>query len=169
MKKITLELNKQSIQNAIDEIEKYIEQVRRNTQRLAQRLAEYGVDVARLTILQYDAVESYELFNSMEARQASVFTNGAKFLIYTGCSYAPFVEFGTGWVGANSQGMLPDVPNDWQYDSHNHGIEGWYFIGKDGVLHHTNGMQGRPFMWQTYTTLLREFTDIAREVFQYGN
>lgn len=57
-----------------------------------------------------------------------------------GLSLAKIVEFGTGIVGANSEGA--QYASDWAYDVNGHGDKGWFYE-KNGMIHWSNGIEGR--------------------------
>ena len=78
-------------------------------------------------------------------------------------TYAVFVEYGTGVVGASNPHPAPD---NWRYDVNSHGEKGWvYKSERDGKFHWTKGMPSRPFMYDTIRELERNLDSIASEVF----
>jgi hypothetical protein len=162
-KKITFGLSPAEINNAIQEIRKYQSDIAYKCQKLAQRLAEEGVYIARLKIAEYDAIYTGELLESIKSEYGGVVQNGGKWIIYTGCDWAPFVEFGTGVVG--SENPHPDASLvNWKYDINEHGEAGWSYQ-KDGQWHWTKGMPSRPFMYETGRDLRLIVQKIAKEVF----
>lgn len=164
-KKISFTLSPSSINNAIQEIRKYQSEITYKCQKLAQRLAEEGVYIARVKIAEYDAIYTGELLESINSEYGGVIQDGGKWIIYTGCEYAPFVEFGTGIIG--SQSPHPDTSLvNWKYDVNEHGEAGWfYFNERDGQWHWTKGMQSRPFMYETGQVLREIIQKVAKEVF----
>jgi hypothetical protein len=162
-KKINFTLSPSSIQSAIKEIQKYQSEITYKCQKLSQRLAEEGVFIARVKIAEYDAIYTSELLQSIKSEYGGVIQNGGKWIIYTGCDWAPFVEFGTGIVG--SQNPHPDTSLvNWKYDINDHGDAGWSYY-KDGQWHRTKGMPSRPFMYETGRDLRLIITKVAKEVF----
>lgn len=160
-----------SIQNAIKDIQKQEQEIIRKTKLLAQRLAEEGVQVATVQISAMGAVDTGELVDSINLKEGTVLTNGSRWIVYTNCPYAPFVEFGTGIVGQGSPHPNPQPVVGQNgvtyssYDQNNHGDDGWFYIGDDGKRHWTKGMPSRPFMYNTTYDLYYKVYAIANEVF----
>lgn len=132
-------------------------------EEFARRLAEEGVDIARMKISSFDAILTGELLSSMNLEPGDVVSNGASYYIFTGCEWAKFVEFGAGIVGKASP--HPDTSlAGWKYDVNEHGESGWHYF-KDGEWHWTKGMPSRPFMYETGQELRNRVAEIAQEVF----
>lgn len=162
-KKISMELSGRSIKNAIRELEDYKQELVEKCRLLAEKLAEKGVEVAKMKIASYDAVYTGELLDSINSEPGAVVKDGASWIIYTDCPWAKFVEFGTGTVGA--QHPHPDTSiSGWKYDVNDHGEKGWFYF-RDGEWHWTKGMPSRPFMYETGMELMQAITEVAREVF----
>lgn len=163
-KKISFSLSPSSIHAAIKEVRAYQSDLNRKCELLAQRLAEEGVVLAKVKIMQFPAVYTGELLNSIQSEPGAMISNGSQWIIYTGCDWAPFVEFGTGIVG--SENPHPDTGlTGWKYDTNKHGEAGWHYY-KDGEWHWTKGMPSRPFMYETGRDLRKIVPKIAREVFK---
>lgn len=163
-KKISFSLSPSSIQAAIKEVKAYQSDLNRKCELLAQRLAEEGVILAKVKIMQFPAVYTGELLNSIQNEPGAMISNGSRWIIYTGCDWAPFVEFGTGIVG--SENPHPDTGlASWKYDTNKHSEAGWHYY-KDGEWHWTKGMPSRPFMYETGRDLRKIVPKIAREVFK---
>jgi hypothetical protein len=164
-KKITFGLSVQEVNKAISELRKYQSDIDYKCRLLAQRLAEEGVFIARLKIAEYDAIYTTELLQSIKSEYGGVIQHGGKWIVYTGCDYAPYIEFGTGLIG--SQSPHPDTSLvNWKYDVNEHGEKGWmYFNDTDGQWHWTQGMQSRPFMYETGKELRLIVKKIAKEIF----
>lgn len=164
-KKITFGLSVREVNNAIKELRKYQSDIDYKCRLLAQKLAEQGVYIARLKIAEHDAIYTSELLASIQSEYGGVTQHGGKWIIYTGCDYAPFVEFGTGIIGSQSPHPIASLVN-WKYDVNEHGESGWfYFNDRDGQWHWTRGMQSRPFMFETGQELRKIVVSVAREVF----
>jgi len=70
------------------------------------------------------------------------------FVIEVNGEYALYVEFGTGIVG--EENPHPNALQEgWEYDMNDHGENGWFYIGADGIRHWTKGMPARPYIYQT--------------------
>lgn len=154
-----------SINNAVKELQQYRDDINRKCDIFTERLAHEGVIIAKTKIMQFPAVYTGELLNSIQQRPGDILTNGATWYVYTDCPYAKYVEFGTGLIG--SQNPHPDTSlANWKYDINNHGEAGWfYFNSTDGKWHWTKGMPSRPFMFETGQELHKLVTKIAKEVF----
>nr|DAQ68505.1 MAG TPA: tail component protein [Caudoviricetes sp.] len=128
-------------------------------------LAERGVAIAKEEISSMGAVETGSLLSSITMKRGDAVNIGSKWIIYTDCYYAEYVEFGTGSVGARNphpsgEGMyLQDLSNKVMTKN---GDYGWYFSGG-----FTTGMPSRPFMWNTRETLRQDsiIKEVAKEVF----
>ncbi|MBO5090143.1 MAG: HK97 gp10 family phage protein [Clostridia bacterium] len=157
MHKITVSLG--NIDDAIRQIEEYEKKVQEKIKEFLTRLLEDGANIAKAKIMELDAIESSELQDSL---QYTLYKEGNKGIIFTDCSHACFVEFGTGVRGSASP--HPTMP--WAYDSNGHGEDGWYYYDtKQGRVRFTQGMPSRPFMYETARELEQKAVEIAREVF----
>lgn len=157
MHKITVSLG--NIDDAIRQIEEYEKKVQEKIKEFLTRLLEDGANIAKAKIIELKAVESSELQDSL---QYTLYKEGNKGIIFTDCSHACFVEFGTGVRGSASP--HPTMP--WAYDSNGHGEDGWYYYDtKQGRVRFTQGMPSRPFMYETARELEQKAVEIAREVF----
>ncbi len=160
MKKITITLDEQSIDNAIKELRRYQSELGDKTNRLVQKLVDLGVEFALQEVVSLGAFDSGELAVSIDGL---MYTDGTHGIIFTDCGHAAFVEFGTGITGAESP--HPSMP--WQYDINNHGEAGWvYYNEKTGKFGWTKGMPSRPFMYNTAKHLQDELEQIAKEVWK---
>ena len=160
MKTIFLNLSKQSILQAQNELQKYKRELVQKTDMFVARMTEHGVEFAKMDIAQLDAIESGELQNSMIGYYDASLKTG---FVIANCPHAAFVEFGTGIRGKNSPHVNP--PAGWEYDTNEHGEEGWYYWDGDRKRW-TAGMGSRPFMYHTAQELRKVAEQIAREVFQ---
>ena len=163
MKRIRVGLSVSEFERAAKEVEKYKKEIIRKTRKLAERLAEEGVKLAKIKISEYPAVDTGELLDSMQAEAGDVIQYGSKWVVFTDCPHAAFVEFGTGIKGMESP--HPDTSlAGWRYDINEHGEAGWHYY-KNGEWHWTKGMQARPFMYETGRDLALKVSKIAKEVF----
>ena len=157
MHKIVVSLG--NVEEAIRQLEEYEKKVEQNIKDFLKKLLEDGVEIAKATIVELDAVESTELYNSMKY---TLYKEGNKGIIFTDSIHACYVEFGTGVMGA----ATPHPTNPWDYDSNGHGVDGWYYFDeKQGRIRYTQGMPSRPFMYSTAKELERRAVKTAREVF----
>lgn len=171
-KKITITLSQKSIQDAISQIKSYQNDLTYKCQLLAEKLAEKGVEIARLQLADLDAIFTTELISSVHAEYKGSVKGGGIWVVVAGTDHAMFVEFGTGIVGKRSPypGNLPDGI-DWQYASGKtirqlaDGRYGWFYKDDDGQWWFTEGMPSRPFMYYTAQELEKIVVETAREVF----
>ncbi|MBQ8279762.1 MAG: hypothetical protein IJZ23_07985 [Roseburia sp.] len=159
-------LSVREVKGAIAELRQLQAELKRKCELFARRLAEEGVILAQIKIMQYPAIYTGELLDSINAEPGSLLTNGSQWVIYTGCEWAPYVEFGTGIVGSENPHPESGLTN-WKYDINAHGEAGWHYF-KDGEWHWTKGMPSRPFMYETGKDLRALIPKIAREVFGNG-
>lgn len=163
-KQITINiLSQKSIQKAAERLTAYAEGLGDKCNELSKKLAQMGVETAKMKVRQYNAVYTGELLNSINYEQGAVIQSGATWIVYTGCDWAKFVEFGTGIVG--KQNPHPDTGIiGWKYDVNDHGEAGWFYY-LDGKWHWTKGMPSRPFMYETSIELAEKIAKVAKEVF----
>ena len=158
---IRFSLNPNDIDRAIQEVEKFKQDFQRKCNLLVQALTEYGLEVARVQVVQLDAWYTGELLSSIDGYFSPTYGVG---IIKAGAYYAAYVEFGTGVVGSSSP--HPD-PQGWQYDVNAHGDDGWvYYDDYSGEFRWTKGFKSRPFMYNTARELEKECKRIALEVFK---
>ena len=175
-KKITINaLSKSSIENAIKQLRAYQNDLTYKCQLLAEKLAENGVEIARVQIADLDAIFTSELLSSIHSEYNGSTKGGGIWSVVAGTDHAMFVEFGTGIVGKQSPypGELPDGVS-WEYASGKtirqlaDGRYGWFYKDDDGQWWFTEGMPSRPFMYYTSIQLIEIVVKTAKEVFGNG-
>ena len=175
-KKITINaLSKSSIENAIKQLRAYQNDLTYKCQLLAEKLAENGVEIARVQIADLDAIFTSELLSSIHSEYKGSTKGGSIWSVVAGTDHAMFVEFGTGIVGKQSPypGELPDGVS-WEYASGKtirqlaDGRYGWFYKDDDGQWWFTEGMPSRPFMYYTSIQLRDIVLKTAKEVFENG-
>lgn len=172
-KTLTATLSVSSIRNLQKELEKYKDSLTYKARLLAERLAELGVEIARVQIAELDAIFTGELIESVHSEYKNSSEYGAVFAIVADSEHAAFVCFGTGSRGEDHPYPYP-LPEgvSWDYNTGKtiryNAVKGtyyWFYPGKDGVWHYTEGMPARPFMYLTSLELQKEVVDIAKEIF----
>ena len=171
-KKITITLSQKSIQDAISQIKAYQNDLTYKCQLLAEKLAERGVEIARLQLADLDAIFTTELISSVHAEYKGNTKGGGIWEVVAGTDHAMFVEFGTGIVGKRSPypGKMPEGI-DWQYASGKtirqlaDGRYGWFYQDDNGEWWFTEGMPSRPFMYYTAIQLQDIVVETAKDVF----
>lgn len=160
---ITFNLSVSSVKAAIKDLEDYKKDLANKCNMLSQKLAEKGVEIAKLKIGEYDAIYTGELLTSINCEQGAVVQDGAKWIVYTNCPWAKFVEFGTGIVGSKSPHHDTSIIG-WKYDVNEHGEEGWFYF-RDQKWHWTKGLPSRPFIYETAQDLREIVVYTAKEIF----
>ena len=84
-----------SIQNAIKALRDYENSLTYKCRLLAERLAENGVEIARVQIADLDAIFTSELIQSIHSEYVGSVKGGGIWAVVAGTDHAAFVEFGT--------------------------------------------------------------------------
>lgn len=170
MKTIKFKLGTKEIDNAIKEIEDYKKDIENKTKMVVQRLIELGVDIAQVKLQSLGAYYSGDLLSSIDGYYSPLLNAG--FVKVTN-DHAAFVEFGTGIVGQNSPHPSGECLSQasWGYATGSKifttkdGRVGWVYPSENGEFRFTEGMQSRPFMYETALELERTAAKIVQEVF----
>lgn len=169
-KTIQVQLDPKSVADAITEIQEYQKEVESKSKLLVQRLTDLGAKIARVKIVEMGAYYSGELLSGVGGYFSPILNAG--FVRVTN-DHAAFVEFGTGVIGRakphkNGEYLAKAA---WGYATGpkifttQDGRVGWIYPTDDGGFRFTEGMESRPFMYQTALDLQREFPRMAKEVF----
>lgn len=167
-------LSVQGIKNLQRELEKYRDSLPYKCRRLAEELAERGVEIARVQIADLDAIFTGELIQSLHSEYKDSSKYGVVFAVVTDSDHAAFVEFGTGQRGKDSSYPYP-LPEgvSWDYatgktirQNTKTGAYYWFYPGQDGKWHYTEGMPSRPFLYLTSMELIKEIPKIAKDIFK---
>ena len=168
---IRIDLNKKgSLENAIKEIEAYKKRIQEKTSLLVQRLTDYGAEIVRIKIVSMGAYYSGELLSGVSGYYSPTLNAG---FIKVTSDHAAFVEFGTGVKGQSSPHKNGEYLSKaaWSYASGakifttKDGRVGWIYPTDDGGFRFTEGMESRPFMYETTLELQRDLQRITQEVF----
>lgn len=170
MRTIRVGLDPKSIEKAIKELNQYKKEIENKTKLLIQRLTDLGANVVRVKIVEMGAYYSGELLSGVDGYFSPLLNTG--FVRVTN-DHVAFVEFGTGVVGQANPHTNGEYLSKaaWQYATGpkifttKDGRVGWIYPTDDGGFRFTEGMQSRPFMYETALELQREFPKIAKEVF----
>lgn len=160
---IRVELTEAGIDRALAELEKFKKDFLAKCDELIEYLAKQGAVTAKGNVTMMvghltGATSTGRLAESIYWKFDKESRTG---IIATDLYYAVFVEYGTGIVGEAN----PHPEPTWSYDVNGHGTDGWNYIGEDGKLHWTMGQISHPFMYNTYTELMRTAPDIAKRFF----
>ena len=167
---ITVRLDPKSIKDAINALNTYKADIERKSQLLVQRLTDYGADIARVKIVSLGAIDTGELLSGVDGYYSPLLNAG---FVKVSNEHVAFVEFGTGIVGQSNPHRNAEYLSkaSWQYATGKKifttkdGKVGWIYPTDDGGYRFTEGMESRPFMYETALELQREFPKIAKEVF----
>lgn len=158
-----------TIDKAISDLKRYENELDNRVALFFQTLTERGVEIAKTKVIDYGAVFTSDLLNSIH----SEIKDGGVYAIVSDSKHTAFVEFGTGQVGeANHYPYeFPDGVT-WEYNQGatifeiHDGQYGWYYPALDGTWKFTQGMPSRPFMYETAMELASTITKVAKEVFK---
>lgn len=157
------------IERAAKWVERYEKSLNAKTANLVQKMVEDGQAYAHLTIEHIDTGTTASSIKGHASGQEGEITVGGN---------AVWIEFGTGVV-ANAGNtphpkrdelfMMPWGTYTWYGNisglPHGGNPNGWWYKGDDGNYHHTFGIRGNKFFYNTAQTLRRECNETAREVF----
>lgn len=166
------DLSVSSINNLIKEIEQYQKGLEFKSRRFAERLAERGVEIARVKVAELDAIFTDELLESIHEEYKGSTPYGGIFAVVVSSTHAVFVEFGTGQRGSDTPYPYP-LPEgvSWDYNvgktirQNKDGRYYWFYPDQNGQWHYTEGMPSRPFMYETTMELRQILVETAKEVF----
>ena len=152
LKTIELDLFKRgSIGKAIQAVAKFEKELTEGLYGLCETLLDDGVLVAKAEVISLGAVDTGELADSIER---GAFDKSSGFgIIRATAYYAIFVEYGTGYVGANGPAHPWAGEIGWEADQTGHGQKGWLYFGWDMKWHRTRGTVSKPFMYNTMMML----------------
>lgn len=166
-KKIKMNLSESSIQAAIDELEKYKQNLTLKCQILVDRLAKEGLQVVQATMESVPDIDrgSYftEVINNSDGtiKRATIRLTGDKVL---------FIEFAAGIryeSPANPKASeLGYGPGTYPGKGHWNDPNGWWYRDESGNPHHSYGNRAYMPMYHASTALTLMLKSLAREVFE---
>ena len=168
---IRIDLNKKGgLEKGIKELNAYKKRVQEKTSLLVQRLTDYGAEIARIKIVNMGAYYSGELLSGVNGYYSPTLNVG---FVRVTSDHVAFVEFGTGVVGQNNPHTNGEYLSkaSWDYATGakifttQDGRVGWIYPTDDGGFRFTEGMESRPFMYETALELQSKFEQMAKEVF----
>lgn len=168
---IKVDLNdKDSIAKARRRLHAYKKRIQKKTSLLVQKLTDYGAEIVRIKIVNMGAYYSGELLSGVSGYYSPSLNAG---FVKVTSDHVAFVEFGTGVKGQNNPHKNGEYLSKatWSYASGTKifttqdGRVGWIYPTDDGGFRFTEGMESRPFMYETALELQRDLEKIAREVF----
>lgn len=162
-KKIVINpFDSQSIDKAIEELEKEKKEIEKRVQKLIDAMCQEGEYTAKLLLTHIDTGETYSSIMG--------YRDGEKGIISVGGN-AIWIEFGTGVI-YNGPGINhPDGFESGLIVGHGEygkgqgaNPKGWFYL-KGGKRYHTKGIPTEPFMYETALWLQDNFKRMANEVF----
>jgi hypothetical protein len=151
----------------LSELESLLQQYEDSTKQTRQTLVEELTTTGEALVAEYSPIEDHELKSST----TSTVTHGGTSsfgTIYQTAPHAPFVEFGTGYVG--EQHSHPQASEyDWTYDTNAHGTAGWYYYDSDrGSVRFTKGQVASQQHLKASQDLREVTGKVARDIFNRG-
>ena len=168
---IKIDLNKKGgLEKGIKELEAYKKRIQEKTSLLVQKLTDYGAEIVRIKIVNMGAYYSGELLSGVSGYYSPSLNAG---FVKVTSDHVAFVEFGTGVRGQNSPHKNGEYLSKaaWNYASGakifttQDGRVGWIYPTDDGGFRFTEGMESRPFMYETALELHNDLQKITQEVF----
>ena len=168
---ITINLNeKDSIKKGINKLKRYRIRIQKKTALLIQKLTDYGAEIVRVKIVNMGAYYSGELLSGVSGYYSPSLNAG---FVKVTSDHVAFVEFGTGIKGQNNPHKNAEYLSlaAWKYASGpkifttKDGRVGWIYPTDDGGFRFTEGMESRPFMYETAVQLQSDLQKITKEVF----
>ena len=162
-KKITISLSESSINRAIRQLENYQKTIKKKTDEICRRLADYGLVLAQSS---FDSA-SFDYVGPVENHVTVESTSNGYRIIASGRTVLLF-EFGAGITyGKGHPKPMGFGPGTYPGQTHALTGEGWYLpkavLGRTGV--HTYGNPPSMAMYNASQEIRDEVERIAREVF----
>ena len=161
--KITIDpFDKESITQAIKQLEQYKKDFLTKEELFVKRLAEIGVSVAStgFATADYDGINDVVVTLEQQGNRAMVVASGQT---------VGFIEFGTGvkFPEWDNSGMEYTPPRHGTYGK-GYGArpKGWYFKQGEGASQHTYGNQPAEAMRTARDVMIEKVVQIAREVWK---
>ena len=167
------ELSSKGIQNIINQLQDYKQDLHRTAELLCQRLAEDGLTVAQAKVGESPLGKTISLRIDMEPSKAGckamlIASGQTKSNDYGTVSTLLLVEFGAG-VFYNPS----DNPKAGEmgygigtFPGQIHAFEdGWYYWGEDEKWHYTHGVKATMPMYSASVAIREQVASIAKEVF----
>lgn len=163
MKTIQITLSTKNINNTISELKRYKKHLTSVIKTLLEKMVQFGEDYAINSVSHVDTGETLSSIHG--------YRKGNKGVIVAGGN-AIWLEFGTGVTYNGSAGSSPHPKGEalgMTIGTYGKGkganTNGWYYVGDDGKVTHTYGIQANMFMYRTAKALIEELPDMAKELF----
>lgn len=176
-KKITIQLNNDSIRKAIEEIEQYKESIAYKCTVLVDELIKVGITTAKENSGGYGKYILFEKSLGQDGYKAvgAIYASDAEKVIrkwykkgkLKEAEVSPLLmaEFGSGWLAE----VLDDVPGVGQgtfpEQTHAFDPQGWYWVGEDKTKQYSRGEKPTHPMHSAEIEMRDQIISIARRVF----
>ena len=171
---INIKLDSRSIKMAIRNVKKYQDKINSKCEQVVNRLADIGIETARLNCGEYGTYITF----SKEVKGTATGANGKIIAVGTPTERGRngeyiidpllMAEFGSGWkakvldkVDGVGQGTFPG-------QTHAFDPRGWWYSDKDGKSHHSYGEAPTFPMHSADIAMIMEVNKVLKEVFGNG-
>lgn len=174
---IKCNLSTDSIQKAIQDLEKYKQDLNRKIEIFTKKLAQRGVEVARHESGKYGKYLSFtvETENTNDGYKAVLVATNTGIIRsewrtkegVKSADVSPLLmaEFGAGLLAENPKN-IPDVgAGTFPGGSHGKDPEGWWWMDLDGNWHHSYGVTPKQPMYKASMEIIRVVNEVRKEVF----
>lgn len=153
---LTIELSKESLNQAIE----YLKRYKNAYEKGVSNAIEYATE------LMYEKVKQYCYDNGILNHTNNIYMeydyikNTGK--VWTNDMVLIFNEMGTGITGLNNPHPNPsEAFKSWKYDVNEHGEKGWYYPKDDGSYGWTKGLSSRHMFFDSFNEIKKEIGDIV--------
>ena len=161
-KRITISASKEGFERLASWLEDYARELPQKAQAVLDSMVSKGEAYAFFSL---GHIDTGETLNSIIG-----YRDGNRGFIVAGGN-AIWIEFGTGVVANAGNAPHPKAAelgmSPWGTFGKGQGANprGWWYIGDDGLPHHTYGIPSNRFLYNTAQMLRRQYPDIAKEIF----
>lgn len=154
--KKTIQLSAQSLNQAKEYLNKFLEQYQKGVQNSVEKATEYA----------FEKVKQYCYDNGIDTHTNNINMEYDKIKnigrVYTNDSVIIFNEMGTGIMGSNNSHPNPSKNfKSWKYDVNEHGEKGWKYPKDDGTYGWTKGLPSRHMFYDAFNEIMDEIGDIV--------
>jgi HK97 gp10 family phage protein len=160
------DLSYEGLGKLIDDLKEYRDSLDDKCNEIVRQLKEMGVERAQALcpVDKGDARDSIVGYMDESDHSATIIAG----------SHCIYIEFGTGVIGAENPHPSPEwiAFMSWAYGSGGtifttkDGRTGWCYPKGDGTWRFTEGMESRPFMYETVQYLKKQSAKVAKEAFR---
>ena len=154
--KKTIQLSTQSLNQAKEYLNKFLEQYQKGVQNAVEKATEYA----------FEKVKQYCYDNGIDAHTSNINMEYDREKnvgrVYTNDMVLIFNEMGTGITGKNNPHKNPSPAfKSWKYDVNEHGEKGWIYPKDDGTFGWTKGLPSRHMFYDAFEEILSEIGNIV--------